>query len=76
MKRLSRWLRHRSRDREHRDRDELNATISRLEYDLGMRDLTDDEMMPRLKYTQRGVLTDELRAEIIKWDRIARGLPT
>lgn len=52
------WLRLRPK-RQHSD---VLRSIDALEEAMGLNPLTEDEMLQRIKYTQRGYLTDDLRA--------------
>lgn len=70
------WVWQRARLAEGRRR-LTSVELARLELDVGVREMTDEEcdelLLPRIKYTQRGYITPEMR-ELLRDDiRAMRG---
>lgn len=59
------------RRKKHKD---VVRSIDQLERAMGLNLLTEDEMIQRVKWTRRGVLTDEIRADLQRWHRESHGL--
>lgn len=62
------------RPRRRKKHAKVVQAIDSLEREMGLNMLTEDEMMQRVKYTQKGVLTDEMRADLQRWHRESHGL--